>query len=59
MAMDAEKLAKLEALLDKQEITELLTRYLRSVDRGDGSAASSPPTPSTPPADPGTRGALR
>ncbi len=23
------------ALLDKQEITELLTRYLRSVDRGD------------------------
>jgi SnoaL-like domain len=25
----------LAALLDKQEITELLTRYLRSVDRGD------------------------
>jgi hypothetical protein len=25
----------LTALLDKQEITELLTRYLRSVDRGD------------------------
>ena len=25
----------LQALLDKQEITELLTRYLRSVDRGD------------------------
>ena len=24
-----------QALLDKQEITELLTRYLRSVDRGD------------------------
>ena len=27
--------ASLQALLDKQEITELLTRYLRSVDRGD------------------------
>ena len=27
--------AGLQALLDKQEITELLTRYLRSVDRGD------------------------
>jgi len=27
--------AALQALLDKQEITELLTRYLRSVDRGD------------------------
>ena len=25
----------LQALLDKQEIAELLTRYLRSVDRGD------------------------
>jgi len=25
----------LQALLDKQQITELLTRYLRSVDRGD------------------------
>jgi hypothetical protein len=25
----------LAALVDKQEITELLTRYLRSVDRGD------------------------
>jgi hypothetical protein len=25
----------LQALLDKQEITELLTRYLCSVDRGD------------------------
>jgi hypothetical protein len=24
----------LQALLDKQQITELLTRYLRSVDRG-------------------------
>jgi hypothetical protein len=31
-APDAKALA---ALLDKQEITELLTRYLRSVDRGD------------------------
>jgi SnoaL-like protein len=27
--------AALQALLDKQAITELLTRYLRSVDRGD------------------------
>src|SRR5947199_10434796 len=27
--------AALQVLLDKQEITELLTRYLRSVDRGD------------------------
>jgi len=27
--------AAVQALLDKQEITELLTRYLRSVDRGD------------------------
>lgn len=27
--------AALRALLDKQEIAELLTRYLRSVDRGD------------------------
>jgi hypothetical protein len=27
--------AALRVLLDKQEITELLTRYLRSVDRGD------------------------
>jgi len=27
--------AAVAALLDKQEITELLTRYLRSVDRGD------------------------
>jgi hypothetical protein len=27
--------AALQALLDKQEITEQLTRYLRSVDRGD------------------------
>jgi ketosteroid isomerase-like protein len=27
--------AALQGLLDKQEITELLTRYLRSVDRGD------------------------
>jgi hypothetical protein len=25
----------LQALLDEQEITGLLTRYLRSVDRGD------------------------
>jgi len=25
----------LQALLDKQKIAELLTRYLRSVDRGD------------------------
>ena len=25
----------LQALLDKQAIAELLTRYLRSVDRGD------------------------
>ncbi len=25
----------LQVLLDKQEIAELLTRYLRSVDRGD------------------------
>ena len=25
----------LQALLDKQQIAELLTRYLRSVDRGD------------------------
>jgi len=28
-----------QALLDKQEITELLTRYLRSVDRGDVASA--------------------
>ena len=27
--------AAVQALLDKQEITELLTRYLRCVDRGD------------------------
>jgi hypothetical protein len=27
--------AALQVLLDKQEIAELLTRYLRSVDRGD------------------------
>ena len=27
--------AAVQVLLDKQEITELLTRYLRSVDRGD------------------------
>jgi len=27
--------AALQSLLDKQEITELLVRYLRSVDRGD------------------------
>ena len=31
----AEQQQALAALLDKQEITELLTRYLRSVDRGD------------------------
>jgi SnoaL-like protein len=33
--------AALQALLDKQEITELLTRYLRSVDRGDLDALRS------------------
>ena len=33
--------AALRALLDKQEITELLTRYLRSVDRGDVATAES------------------
>jgi hypothetical protein len=27
--------AALQALLDKSEITELLTRYMRSIDRGD------------------------
>ena len=31
----SDQTAALQALLDKQEITELLTRYLRSVDRGD------------------------
>jgi hypothetical protein len=31
----SDQTAALHALLDKQEITELLTRYLRSVDRGD------------------------
>ena len=31
----ADREAAVAALLDKQEITELLTRYLRSVDRGD------------------------
>lgn len=31
----ADRDAAVAALLDKQEITELLTRYLRSVDRGD------------------------
>jgi hypothetical protein len=40
----------LQALLDKQEITELLTRYLRSVDRGDvarrtGSTTTASPAP--------------
>jgi hypothetical protein len=34
-AAAAETQKALVALLDKQEITELLTRYLRSVDRGD------------------------
>ncbi len=33
--------AALQVLLDKQEITELLTRYLRSVDRGDVAALRS------------------
>jgi SnoaL-like domain len=31
----SDQTAALQTLLDKQEITELLTRYLRSVDRGD------------------------
>jgi len=31
----SDQTAALQALLDKQEITELLTPYLRSVDRGD------------------------
>jgi hypothetical protein len=31
----SDQTAALQVLLDKQEITELLTRYLRSVDRGD------------------------
>lgn len=33
--MDDKKLAKLEALLDKQEITEALTRFCRAMDRLD------------------------
>lgn len=35
MAMDAEKLARLEALLDKQDIHEALTRFSRGMDRLD------------------------
>lgn len=33
--MDADKLARLEALLDKQDITEALTRFSRGMDRLD------------------------
>jgi hypothetical protein len=35
MAMDADRLAKLEALLDRQEILEALTRFSRGMDRLD------------------------
>lgn len=35
MAMDADRLARLAALLDKQDITEALTRFSRGMDRLD------------------------
>lgn len=41
MAMDDKRLAKLEAMLDKQEITEALTRFSRGMDRLDRDAYMS------------------
>ena len=35
-------LPAIQALLDKNEITELLTRYMRAIDRGDIAALRGP-----------------